>query len=174
MIVLDIETSGLSPTQHSLLSIGAVDYDTNEEFYGECHMDPHREVTKMAMKINGFTEDQIWDIKKLTTFHLYQKFLDWSVGRHRLLAGQQVGAFDIKFLEDIATNTQGVDFSEPWPFGYRSVDLHSIAYDRLGESLSLDGILKAVGLDPEPKPHNALTGARLEAEAFRRLRNRQS
>ncbi len=33
----------------------------------------------------------------------------------------------------------------------------------------MDGVLALVGLEPEPKPHNALNGARLEAEAIRRL-----
>lgn len=56
-----------------------------------------------------------------------------------------------------------------WPFGHRSVDLHSVAFAKLGKSLSLDGILQAVGLQPEPKPHNALTGARLERDAFKLL-----
>ena len=33
----------------------------------------------------------------------------------------------------------------------------------------MDSILTLIGLDPESKPHNALTGAKLEAEAIRRI-----
>ncbi|GIU68698.1 MAG: hypothetical protein KatS3mg001_548 [Candidatus Pacearchaeota archaeon] len=34
---------------------------------------------------------------------------------------------------------------------------------------SLDEILKYVGLSSEPKPHNALMGAKLSSEAFSRI-----
>ncbi len=65
-------------------------------------------------------------------------------------------------------------------FKKRSVDLHSVCYTHMlvrgrnpakeGTSIvSLDKVLEYVGLQPEPKPHNALTGAKLEAEAFSRL-----
>jgi hypothetical protein len=33
----------------------------------------------------------------------------------------------------------------------------------------MDSVLALVGLQPEPKPHNALNGAKLEAEAMRRI-----
>lgn len=72
-----------------------------------------------------------------------------------------------------------------WRFGRRTVDLHAVAYCRWlldpqmrlrvplkndrTSPLSLDAILSCLGLPPEPKPHNALTGARCAAEAFRRL-----
>lgn len=36
-------------------------------------------------------------------------------------------------------------------------------------NIKLDYILTLVGLPEEPKPHNALTGAKVEAEAFSRL-----
>jgi len=35
--------------------------------------------------------------------------------------------------------------------------------------LSLDEIAKYAGLKEEPRPHNALTGAKFEAEAFSRI-----
>lgn len=41
-------------------------------------------------------------------------------------------------------------------------------------SLSMDSVLGLAGLEPEPKPHNALTGAKLEAEAIRRILALQS
>ena len=68
-----------------------------------------------------------------------------------------------------------------WEFGYRTVDLHSLGfahYIKRGRippikdrrtAISLDKILGYVGMPEEPKPHNALTGAKMEAEAFSRL-----
>jgi len=177
MIIIDVETGGLDPNKHALLSIGAVDYETGDEFYGECrayqgyvaHQDDL--IDDFALGINGFTREQCNDVTKQWPHSLYMEFLHWAAiakKRDLLLAGQQVGAFDIPFLKKIASDShQGI--VPTWPFGYRSVDLHSVAFARLGKSLSLDGILTAVGLKPEPKPHNALTGARLERDAFKLL-----
>jgi hypothetical protein len=36
-------------------------------------------------------------------------------------------------------------------------------------ALNSDRVMKYVGIPPEPKPHNALNGAKWEAEAFMRL-----
>ena len=71
---------------------------------------------------------------------------------------------------------------EKYGLGYRSVDLHSVAFFHYlingkkipqksdGRSgLNLTAILDYVGLPPEEKPHNGLNGAKLEAEAFSRL-----
>lgn len=170
MIILDIETTGLSPSKNSMVSLGAVDYTTNEEFYGECQIASLTEIDDFALCVNGFTREQVTDSTKQWSWQLYLTFMEWAKGREMLLAGQQVGAFDILFLKHIhETNIQfgGVK----WPFGHRSVDLHSVAFAQLGKSLSLDGILEAVGLEPEPKPHSAITGARLETKAFRLLLN---
>lgn len=172
MIILDIETTGLDPRKNCMVSLGAVDYDTGDEFYGECRIRRRSEVSPEAMAVNGFTFDQIMDQSKMDDVQLYMQFLHWAViavQRGPLLAGQQVGSLDIPFIRTIANDPDSGDIIPVWPFGYRSVDLHSVAFAKLGKSLSLDGILIALGLTPEPKPHNALTGARLERDAFKRL-----
>lgn len=167
MIVFDIETTGLSPTKNAMVSLGAVDYDTEEEFYGECCIIPTFQFVEMeALAVNGFSLDEVNDATKQFDFQLYTRFLKWAEGREMLLAGQQVGSFDILFLRAIHDRC---GWFGKWPFGHRSIDLHSVAFAKFGKSLSLDGVLKAVGLEPEPKPHNALTGARLERDAFKKL-----
>lgn len=192
MIILDIETGGLDPHKHALLSIGAVDYETGDEFYIEaCTIFAHQ-IDDAALVVNGFTREQVarWDDKVRPIPHVaYVRFLKWCEGRDVLVGGQQVGAFDLRFLKAIHEDIEGLnhafDFKgegrlgtdvnaetshlKKWPFGHRSVDLHSVAFAKLGKSLSLDGILQAVGLQSEPKPHNALTGARLERDAFKLL-----
>ncbi len=170
MIILDIETTGLSSTKHSMVSLGAVDYNTGDEFYGECRVYPRRVIDSFALGVNGFTEAQCLDETKEMPDALYLRFLGWAMGRDPLIGGQQVGSFDIPFLKDVHAQCVAAGSGTPaWSFGHRSVDLHSVAYAKLGKSLSLDGILQAVGLSPEPKPHNALTGARLERDAFKKL-----
>lgn len=166
MIIIDIETGGLDPLKHALLSIGAVDHTTGETFYIECRAESDAELDDAALAINGFTRAQALDPAKPSRAAAYLQFLAWAAGRPTLVGGQQVGAFDLRFLRVIHDSIAGI---VSWPFGHRSVDLHSVAYAKLGQSLGLDGILKAVGLAPEPKPHHALTGARLEHEAFKVL-----
>ncbi len=163
-IVLDIETGGLTAGVNPILSIGAVDYASGDEFYVECGAHPSEIVDDAALKVNGFTSEQAFDPSKVSQADAYRAFAAWAALRARLIAGQQVGSFDIPFLKHAANVSD-----QEWLWGHRSIDLHSIAFARYGESLSLDGILKACGLAPEPKPHNALTGARLERDAFKIL-----
>lgn len=162
-IVLDIETGGLNPLINPILSIGAVDYTTGDEFYAECRANLDQQVDDAALAVNGFTREQAFDQSKQSQTDAVKAFLAWAEGHPtKLLAGQQVGSFDILFVKHLCSK---------WPFAHRSVDLHSVAFARFGQSLSLDGILKACGLSAEPKPHNALTGARLERDAFKFLLN---
>jgi DNA polymerase III epsilon subunit-like protein len=170
MIIIDAETSGLDERENCLLSIGAVEYETGEEFYGECRVYEESIITPEALAINGFTYEQARDRSKKLPHELVFDLYNWSMQLKyaRLLAGQQVGSFDIKFIKWIFDYRVGSP-ERKWPFGYRSLDLHSVAYAKFHESLSLDGILIKLGMNPEQKPHNALTGATLETEAFKRL-----
>lgn len=167
MIILDIETGGLDPSYNPMLSLGAIDLETGLEFYGECRASDWQVIEPKALEVNGFTEEEARDKSKITDVELYAQF-KWWIGTFKLdplIGGQQVGSFDLLFLKEIHKELKDVK----WIFGHRSVDLHSIAYAKWKESLSLDGILVKLGLQPEPKPHNALTGAKLEREAFKLL-----
>jgi len=164
MTIIDTETTGLDENRHCMVSLGAVGNETGDEFYQECRIYPESEVDDFALGVNGFTREQINDPTKPWPHEVLASFIEWSVGREPLLGGQQVGSFDIKFLKVLIPR-----IAAKWPWGHRSVDLHSVSYAILGKSLSLDGILTAVGLSPEPKPHHALNGARLERDAFKRL-----
>lgn len=167
MIVLDIETTGIDPKACSMLSLGAVDYDTGEEFYGECHVFTGAIVTEIALNINGFTLEEIHDASKPSPLNLYIRFTEWANKfSDKLLAGHNIGHFDILFLEECH---QRIANAGKFPFGYRTLDLHSVAFAKLGKSLSHEGICDALGLPREPKPHNALAGARSERDAFKIL-----
>ena len=183
MIVVDVECSGLDPFTHSLASIGAVDFNNpTNVFYEECKIYDGAEISKQAQMINGFTEAQLKDKNKPTDEQIVLNFIKWSRGcENCTLAGMNT-YFDRDFLLTTCRR-----YTIEWPFSYRILDLHSIAYANMlqrGISVPLsceseqciktscittDGIFNYVGMPREPMPHQGLQGATMEAEAFSRL-----
>ncbi len=180
MIVVDVETTGLDPKKHSILSIGAVDFSNpSNALYCECAPWLGAKIDQKALSVNGFILDWISiDSPKLqkSLDHAIAEFFDWasSIG-DKTLAGMNVD-FDRNFLKASSER-----YNRKWPFGYRVNDLHSLCYSHMlkkGITVPLkdgvsdlwsDRVHAYVGLPEEPKPHNALTGAKMEAEAFSRL-----
>ena len=181
MIIVDIETTGLNPEKCGIASIGAVDFKNPEnQFYVEPWVSRDTLISEEALKINGFTREQLFDLSKYCVCDCLKQFFSWASKdiEDMTLAGENV-AFDANFLEANARMS-----NLPWIFGHRYEDLHTLsrqAHRKIGvqlpieynrSALSLDETLKFVGLPIEPKPHNGLTGAKLEAEAFSRLINK--
>jgi DNA polymerase III epsilon subunit-like protein len=179
MIVVDVETTGVDTERCSIVSIGAVDYlQPKRRFYRECRIFDGALVADEALAVNGFTREGISDPHKPTDAVIVEELEFWSQqSQARLWAGHNPMLMDVKMIRLAAERN-----SQPWPFNYRSLDLHSVCLTVMaltgidrpmtpdGQStLNLDGILSFVGLAPEPKPHNALRGAIHEAEAFSRL-----
>lgn len=125
--------------------------------------------------------EQITDQTKKTVHELLVGFIEWyEKVAERTVGGHNVGYFDLRFIE-VACTRYGLGTFGLACGNQRTVDLHTLGfseYIRRGlpvpmnnglSSLSLDSVLGLVGLAPEPKPHNALNGARLEAEAISRI-----
>lgn len=177
MIIVDVEASGVSPLKCSLVSVGAVDFNNpRNRFYKECRIWDGAHIEKEALEVNGFTREQITDLKKQTDREVVADFLAWLKPiKEKTLAGQNP-SFDRDFLQTTAHR-----YHINWPLAHRSIDLHSVCYFDMQKkgikqpqlhghsALNLDLILVYIGLPTEPKPHNALTGALLETEAFGRL-----
>lgn len=177
MLVVDVETSGVDAAVHSIVSIGAVDFlHSDNQFNEECRIWDGAAWQPEALAVNGRTPADL-SLPSLRPLEAVARdFFLWAAkSGHPVMAGQNV-SFDSSFLCATAAR-----FRIRFPFGRRLVDLHSVAYAHLlghgllpplrdGTSdLSLDAILALVGLPPEPKPHLAINGAKLEAEAFSRL-----
>lgn len=168
MIVVDVETGGLDPERNPLLSIGAVDFSNPKNtFYVALLPLPHLEITEEALKINGINP-KTW--KGVTLLDGMTRFYEWIEKIDDKIMGGHNTSFDRDFCN---VNFKRTAFGNV--FGYRTVDLHSIAYayclanNIKIDKLTADAIYELLGMEPEPRPHNALTGAKLEAEAFRRL-----
>src|SRR3989344_6944298 len=177
MIIVDVETTGLDPSKNSIVSIGALDFSKpKSQFYQECRIFDGAEGSQKALEINGFSEEEIKNSNKKTLESAILEFIKWAEDiDDKTLAGEN-SSFDRDFLKASMER-----YGLRWEFGYRTVDLHSLGfahYIKRGRippikdrrtAISLDKILGYVGMPEEPKPHNALTGAKMEAEAFSRL-----
>ena len=168
MIIIDVETTGLDPRVHGIASIGAVAWPGESTYYAEPRVDLLSvKVEEEAMRINGFTVEQLADPKRPAMADVLKEFLEWAqaTSDDLVLAGWNA-QFDVSFLrEEFTRNGIG------WPLGYRSVDLHSVAYflmqaiDKFTpkhggmSTVGLNYTLRWADLPPEPEPHNALTGA---------------
>ena len=99
MIVADIEATGLDIHKHSILSIGAVDFEhPDRQFYGECRMWEGASIMSDAIAVNGFTKQECSDPKKQSLKELMESFLHWiEQSEDKTLAGQNP-SFDRDFL----------------------------------------------------------------------------
>jgi DNA polymerase III epsilon subunit-like protein len=178
MIVLDTESTGLDPERCSIVSLGAVDLDEpTNQFYEECRIWEGAHITDEALAIHGFSREEITDPSKMSEAELIRAFIAWAMDRpaNHTLAAQNV-SFDKAFVEAAARRAH-VEF----PFPHRSIDTHSLVWLHMTErgltppvenrrsAINLTYALNYVGLPEEPKPHNALTGAKCHAEVISRV-----
>jgi DNA polymerase III epsilon subunit-like protein len=177
MIVVDVETSGTDPKLHSIVSIGAVDFAQPErQFYRECRIFDGALVEAEALAVNGFTLEQVTDPHRSSLEQIMGEFVAWCKPVVDRTLGGHNTSFDRDFLQ------ASVDrYNLAHRFGNRVLDLHSFCWmhmARCGQSqptrggrsgISLNTVAEYVGLPEEPEPHNGLTGAKFEAEAFSRL-----
>jgi DNA polymerase III epsilon subunit-like protein len=177
MIALDLEASGTEPHIHSIVSIGAIDLnDPTRQFYAECKIWNGAHVMDEALVVNGFTMAEITDPKKQTDGEVTKAFLDWALqSKDHTTAGQNP-SFDWYFLRYTALRNH-LD----WPLAHRTIDTHSLCYLHMLKAgvtppfkngrtdLNSAKIQQYIGIPEEPKPHNALNGAKVAAEALSRL-----
>ena len=177
MIVLDIEASGTEYHKHSIVSIGAFDFDDpTNRFYEECRIWDGAHIMDEALEVNGFTKEEITDPNKKTEAEVITLFFEWAEKiNDRTLCGQNP-SFDRDYTK-AAAERAGIN----WILAYRTVDTHTLAYMHMikagkeiplkknHSAINLDMALNYVGIPNEPEPHNALTGALSHGEVASRL-----
>lgn len=179
MIAIDIEASGTNPEKHSMLALGALDFDNpKNQFYAECRLWDGAHVEEDAMEVNGMTDDELRDPSKVSEAELVTSFVEWTKDIRGWNLLSQNPAFDLNFVR-AACHRAHIDF----PFPVRTIDVHTLAYmhmtlrgttppfsiEKHGSTLNLDHVLSYCGIPEEPKPHNALMGAKCHAECASRL-----
>lgn len=177
MVVLDIETTGLNPLKHSIVEIGALDFNnSSNQFYKKCRIFKGAEIDSVALKINGYNKSDLLDLNRMSLKELVTSFIEWiDKIENRTIAGHNVD-FDINFLRE-SIKRYDIDYT----FGFRKVDQHSLVYAnylKLNKkppfkngvsSLNGNKIMNYVGLPEEPQPHTGINGAKFESEAMSRL-----
>ncbi|MCA9363918.1 3'-5' exonuclease [Candidatus Kaiserbacteria bacterium] len=179
MIFVDIEASGVVYGRHSIVSLGAIDFENpKNRLYIECRIWEGAEINDESLAVPGFSREEVTDPTKMPEGEAVRQFLEWS--QHmadRTLAGQNV-SFDRDFLR-AAAEREGLS----WDMAHRTLDTHSLCWmhmvkcgivppidaEHRRSALNLEAVAEYAGIPAEPEPHNALTGAMVHAEITSRL-----
>lgn len=199
MIVLDIETTGDDPKNHSITSLGSV--DTNKliqdlpdpVFYGECIIWPGakiQEETRDGKKVHpyldasGFSEEDVRYLHDEIHENLLKRWKLWTKDSiNPTLCGENVN-LDIRFMREGFARIGYKKNELDQLISPHGSDILTLAYEdresRTNDAESergapsLDETLEYVGLPPSPRPYNALIGAILAAEVRWRIKFGQS
>ena len=160
--------------------MGALDLAHPEhQFYQECRIWDGAHIEEGASAVHGVSDAELTNPAKQSEADLTHAFLAFAQTlEDTTLAGQNV-SFDRDFLKAAAARAGHTN----WPFAHRTIDTHTLCYMHMVKrgvtppldpvkkhsALNLDSVLVYCGIPEEPKPHNALTGAKSHAEVISRL-----
>jgi DNA polymerase-3 subunit epsilon len=167
LVVLDLETTGLSAESDAILEVGACVLDSSlavrSEFYSRVHT--KKQISRGASLTHGLRSEDLADAPPLEV--VLDRLLE-AVPPGALLAGHNV-AFDAGFLRAGFASA-----GRRFPFDYHLVDIWSLAYFVLGTRgvrlprYNLTALCGVFGIQREPL-HNALQDARASAAILRHL-----
>lgn len=176
IIVVDIETTGLDPLKHCIISIAAIDFENTQNiFYKECKIDEDTQVDPKASEITGYKIGHSSENNKQTVKQILQEFMQWLKPKDKWILAGQNPSFDRDFLNHFLKK-----HNLNYKIHHRTIDLHTVCINHiitsknkqvkdLKNTLNSDTIATYVGLPKEPRPHIAINGALWETEAFYRL-----
>ena len=125
VLVVDVEATGLDPSKHSLIEIGAVLLDENlktiKEYSSLVAPLPGREIYKESMAVNKISMEELKTAPDFKTVidEFHEAFcLDPIVPT---ISGWNVW-FDVDFMRVLYDKV-----GKKWPFGHRFLDLQSVA-----------------------------------------------
>ena len=160
-IFIDLETTGLSPNTDQVVSIGMVTKQ-GTYFYQEFSIDVWCIPDEMALQVNGFTLDELYDLNKPVFVEYKDEISKWikEQGNKVQFAAWNAG-FDRSFYDAYLPH--------PANAHYNWLDVASACQLVVGEYMSLHKACKTLEITPEPAIHNALNGATKCMEVWQSL-----
>jgi DNA polymerase III alpha subunit (gram-positive type) len=166
-ISVDVETTGTDPVKNGIVAIGACNFSNRKEIYIENKIRPDALISDEALNINGFTRDEITQSYKIDEYSALCELIDYAnENKLTIIVGKNPN-FDYNFLKEIwLRNNENL---KGFPFSYRVIDVTSFvitsclqARNPIPEKgFSSEFISNILDIEQEPKPHNALSGARM-------------
>lgn len=168
-VSVDVETSGPSPTLHSILSIGAVLIDhPDREFYVE--LKPTTDAfIESALRVSGLDFDELkaTGVEPRDAMERFAQWLEAAVpaGSVPVFAGFNA-PFDWMFVADWFERFLGRN-----PFGHSAIDIKSYYLGFAAETWFETSMSKVspLYLGGRDLSHNALEDAKDQAELFRHM-----
>ncbi|HRN29064.1 MAG TPA: 3'-5' exonuclease [Terrimesophilobacter sp.] len=168
-VSVDVETSGPSPSLHSILSIGAVLLDEpDREFYIE--LKPTTDAyTESAMVVSGLSHERLTEtgVDPREAMERFEQWLKAAVpaGNVPVFAGFNA-PFDWMFVADWFERFLGRN-----PFGHSAIDIKSYYLGFAAETWFETSMAKVspLYLGGRDLSHNALEDAKDQAELFRHM-----
>lgn len=181
ILVVDLETTGTDARKNSIIQFGAVWLSGAEgEIELDCRVWEGAEIHPRALEVNGCSESRCLNPSLMTESEALIQFFQWIA--------MQTGGLDQPFmLAGLNPNFDRSFLMQAWiragrsvktfPIKHRTIDLHTLAVcyalatDCIIPSRGLytDEIYAVLDMPPEPRPHTAITGARMEADALHKL-----
>lgn len=119
--MVDIEADGPQVGRHSMISFGAVDCRSLQNFYGECKP-IFKDYVPEALAVSGFTREQTLNFREPSlTMNEFAKWLDSISGGDRVGFISDNNGFDWQFI-----NWYFLEFVGKNPFGHSSTNLGSL------------------------------------------------
>lgn len=168
-ISVDCETTGIDPVKNGIISVGACLFDRDDNLYIENLLREGVEINSRALEVNGETREGLRKRSEtggfISEYQLLLTVVDFAQKHQAFVIVGKNPKFDYGFLLEI-WKRNGLP-ERDFPFSYRTIDYSALAIPlMLMEGLSIPekgfssgDIQDFLGLEEEPKPHNALTGA---------------
>lgn len=166
-LFLDIETTGLDPCKHGMISCGA--WTINGcSFWADNFLREGAEIDERALVVNGEDEEELLSRSPLSyrsEMQSLNELIKFASDFNCLVIVGKNPRFDYGFLLEIwkRHNMLARDF----PFSHRVVNWGDMAIPYLlmqghivpEKGFSSDQISELLGIEPESKPHTAINGA---------------
>lgn len=164
ILVIDVETTGLNPSRHACIEVGAVLLNTElvpiGEFTSMVAPWAGAEIVERALAVSGISRDAFLNARRFSEVIEDFDITFCKKGEMPIIAGWNVW-FDVSFIRNLYERA-----NLAWPFGHRFVDVQSVSafFSKIHPSSQEKAIRDLLG---ETQCHRALADAKHTARILR-------